>query len=361
MSCAAPSEAFALAELREVWPDMKRPDWLEAGLALLTPGVDFETFAGALARRPPIFIRHIAPVQRDMPLRADESDLGALRAAALSLAGRLPPGATFGVQSRILAEGPLPYRKFTVNRTLSEALGARTGAVMDCRRPVWIVSVLCTPAAGYLGVSRAEQNLSDWPGGEHRFRREEGQISRAEFKLLEALDVFRLNLPTDGRALDMGAAPGGWTRVLRSRGLQVVAVDPAELDPRLRIDPAILPVRAKIEEYLSGEGEGRWALAAREERPAGPTPDAPPPFDLLVNDMRMDALDSVEIMLRARAFLKPGGLAVMTLKLPEEMRLQRAIPGLVQRALERLRAGYAVTGARQLYHNRSEVTVALRG
>src|SRR5947208_3146142 len=83
-------------------------------------------------------------------------------------------------------------------------LEAQTGARMDARAPAQIVSLLCLPEIGYLGISDAARNLSDWAGGEHRFRQEEGRISRAEFKLLEALSVFRLALPAQGGALDMG-------------------------------------------------------------------------------------------------------------------------------------------------------------
>lgn len=52
----------------------------------------------------------------------------------------------------------------------------------------------------------------------------------AEFKLLEALEVFGIVLPSHGVALDLAAAPGGWTRVLRRAGEYVTAIDPGELD-----------------------------------------------------------------------------------------------------------------------------------
>jgi 23S rRNA (cytidine2498-2'-O)-methyltransferase len=337
VTCAPESEAFALEELREITPGAPPPVWLDDGLALLETGLDFDAFAAEVGRRSPIFLRHIAPAEREVVLRGDEADVEALRAAALELAPRLPPERTFAVQARVLAEGARPYRKFTINRALSEALAARTGAVMACRTPDQVVSVLCTPTTGYLGLSRADQNRSLWPGGQHRFRREEGQISRAEFKLLEAFGVFDLRLPESGAALDLGAAPGGWTRVLRDRGLRVVAVDPADLDARLRRDPMVVHVRRRVENYLP----------------------APTQFAVLVNDMRMDALDSVEMMLRAAPCLLPGGLAVMTLKLPETPDPGRDDLATVRLALDRLARAYRLLGARQLYHNRSEVTVLL--
>ncbi len=95
---------------------------------------------------------------------------------------------------------------------LAEAIIEETGAVESIKKPQIVVSLLCTAGKGYLGISLARENLSDWPGGARHFAQTPEQISRAEFKLLEALEVFGVTLPTQGRVLDLGAAPGGWTR-----------------------------------------------------------------------------------------------------------------------------------------------------
>ncbi len=58
-------------------------------------------------------------------------------------------------------------------------------------------------------------------------------VSRAEHKLAEAIHVFGLDLRAGMRAIDLGAAPGGWTFLLAERGLDVVAVDPPHWRPRL--------------------------------------------------------------------------------------------------------------------------------
>jgi 23S rRNA (cytidine2498-2'-O)-methyltransferase len=85
---------------------------------------------------------------------------------------------------------------------------------LDVRNPEQVLSLVCTPTHGYLGFSLAVENLSTWAGGVHRFKREKEQISRAEFKLLEILNLFQLSLSAGDTALDLGAAPGGWTRIL---------------------------------------------------------------------------------------------------------------------------------------------------
>jgi len=68
--------------------------------------------------------------------------------------------------------------------------------------------------------------------------------------------------------------------------------------------------------------------------------------------MRMDAAESARVMLEAGAMLEPGGAVIMTLKLPEAKK--RAA---MERALAVLGGGYAGLRAKQLFHNRSEVTV----
>ena len=77
--------------------------------------------------------------------------------------------------------------------------------------------------------------------------------------------------------------------------------------------------------------------------------------DVIVNDMRMDAMLSCQIMGEAAEILKPEGLAIMTLKLPHENQQRNA-----RRAMDLLSKWYEIPFARQLFHNRSEVTVLLR-
>lgn len=344
ISCDPEFRGMAMEELRELLPKDAEPVWLDEGLALLPIASGFDEFAEAVREAGPAFVRHIAPVDAAVTLTAAPADLDVLTKAAEGLAGRLDPALSFSVQSRILGEGKLPYRKVTINETLSTMLERKTGAKMDCRNPAQVVTVVCTPTQGFIGVSRTGQNRSAWPGGMHRFKEESGQVSRSEHKLLEALSLFGLELPEGGTALDLGASPGGWTRVLRERGMKVVAVDPADLDPRVARDPGVVHVRRQTNDYL-----------AQLERESPGTR-----FDAIVNDMRMDGAASVEIMRQARGYLKPGGVGVITIKIREEDRSARRTPGTIRKLVARLAEAYSVVGVRQLWHNRSEVTVALR-
>src|SRR5947209_3776190 len=204
---------------------------------------DVPAFMRNAARERPIFVRHLAPVQKMLSLTNTEQDLGALALALAELPAfaLLERGQRFAVQTR-MTQGEEGHEKRAysggkINQALAEAIVEETGAVESIRKPQIVVSLLCAIDTAYLGISPAQENLSDWPGGMRHFAQTPEQISRAEFKLLEALEVFGVELPSSGWALDLGAAPGGWTRLLLEAGMHIVAVDPAKLDPRLARSP----------------------------------------------------------------------------------------------------------------------------
>ena len=327
---------LALEELHARAPDLTYTT-LADGVVLVT-GVDFFALAAAWQAEPPIFVRHICPAMATVPLTGAATDVARLAADVAALADLIDPDLSFSVQTRILAA--TAYKPFDVNTTLADQVAAHTGAPINVRAPDQVVSVVIaasagdTPVQGILGVSPTAFNLSDWAGGMRRFAREPDQISRAEFKLLEALDVFGIELPPRGVALDLGASPGGWTRVLRQHDQYVTAVDPGALDPRLADDAHVRHLAVTAEAYLR---------------------DDPDRFDVIVNDMRMDARDSARLMVAYAPQLYRDGLAIMTLKLPETGRRE-----LIDHALAILAAAYTVAGARQLFHNRSEITLVLR-
>ncbi len=266
---------------------------------------------------PPIFVRHVFPVTTTVE-RPDQ----------ITEALDVPDGSVVGVQVRSL-DGAV--HRSDVARNVESDLASR-GLEIDVQRATVIVSVLARRGAVDIGVSTPAENLSAWSGGEHRFKRDDEQINRAEFKLLEAFDVFGLKRDAFRSALDVGAAPGGWSRVLRQLGCDVVAVDPAALDEGL----------ADVRHFAGTIGE-----FLRTE----PCEDL---FDLITNDTRMDARMSASTQVSLAACLKPGGTAIMSLKIG-----RRAPLAEVRDALRTLRKAYTVTGVRQLFHNRNEVTVAL--
>lgn len=81
---------------------------------------------------------------------------------------------------------------------------------------------------------------SPFPNGVAAFEEDrEGPPNRAYLKLWEALALLG-RFPTRGeRCIDLGASPGGWTWSLAQLGADVLAVDKAELDPRVAALPTV--------------------------------------------------------------------------------------------------------------------------
>lgn len=333
----------AVAELKQFEKQVTALEEVAAGIVLCdTP--DAMALLRRVEKEHPIFVRHLAPAQTIVDLTNDEQDIGkiATAIAALPTFLQLERGIHFAVQSRLVqtdkSQGERPYSSGRLNQMLAEAFAEETAAIEDIKKPQVIISILCTMNKAYIGISTAEENLSAWPGGARHFAQTPEQISRAEFKFLEALESFGLTLPEHGRVLDLGAAPGGWTRLLLEAGLQVVAVDPARMDPRLEKHPRMEHYRGYTERYLEE------ALRRRSK------------FDVIVNDMRMDARDAARLLVEAAPCLRRDGFILSAFKLPHATREINPLATL-REGMRILQKTYAIVQARQLFHNRQEVTV----
>jgi 23S rRNA (cytidine2498-2'-O)-methyltransferase len=321
---------LALNEIQKIDPRSTLLEWLENGIGLvLLDAENFLSLSQKIVETKTVFIRHLFPVMEKITLENSEADFSEIQRAINIHLKHLAK--TISIQIRLLQS--FAYSRSDLYHFLSDSL-IKSGFQIEVKQPVQIISILCTSDVAYLGISEAEQNLSSWSGGMHRFAQETGQISRAEFKLLEAIAVFNLTLPTTGTALDLGASPGGWTRILRQKGFSIVAVDPGDLAESLQSDTQITHHRQLVQQFL---------------------PTCNDHFDLIVNDMRMDAIESAKLMRSASDLLKENGLAIMTLKLSS-----KRVQTVVRNAIATLEKKYDILGVRNLFHNRQEATVAMR-
>jgi 23S rRNA (cytidine2498-2'-O)-methyltransferase len=325
--CTTSQPGFAregLIEIKSRIDDTSPISMLAPGIRLLATALPYAEIGLVLRENPPVFVRHICPASAWTCLGANP--MASLREVAPWIAELLDPRRTFSVQTRVF--GDAVVRRFDANENISSVLEAG-GFELNVRRPEEVVSIQIVGSEAWIGVSKASENLSDWAGGERRYKRDCERISRAEFKLLEAIDTFKIPLPRSGRAIDLGAAPGGWSRTLVERGLHVTAVDPAALDGRLRLHPMVrhLRVRAQESEHL---------LAGT--------------FEVLFSDMRMDSIMAAQIMCGMKDHLKHNGIFLVTLKLPRRQATKK-----MERAIGILRTHFVVKEVRQLFHNRSEV------
>lgn len=113
------------------------------------------------------------------------------------------------------------------------------------RLHVFLVGTQCA----YLGVSVASEG-SSWPMGIPRLRMPKDAPSRSTLKLAEAIltllsaDEQKATLRPGLQAVDLGAAPGGWSWQLASRGLRVTALDNGPLAPSAMATGLIEHLRA---------------------------------------------------------------------------------------------------------------------
>ncbi len=322
----------ATEELRELFPDAAfgavGPDlgWIAA------EGLSIGALAETCRDTPTIFIRHLMREVGSIP--ADPSaNLADVVAIAIGTWTQLPLKPEVSLQVWSIGEVTTGYRADELRRALADALGER-GVTVARSGQDQILGAIVTPEGVLLGLNSAGSALSDWPGGQVRMAKPKGQISRSEFKLEELFRVHDLDVPTSGIAIDLGASPGGWTRILRQRGLTVWAIDPAKLDSRLAHDARIHHVQMTAGPFLN-----MTDVVA----------------DLVVNDMRMDPDLSVSVMLDAAKRLAPGGMMIQTLKVTPHNTLRTA-----RRAIADLQRAYDIVWAGQLHHNRNEVTVVAR-
>jgi 23S rRNA (cytidine2498-2'-O)-methyltransferase len=325
--------SYAMEELRRRIPGTAVSGLVAGETFRFTSGEwDAGTLTRELVRDEPVFLRHLFPLEAEFPLTGDANAVNdALTGYAKTLGDRVS-GRKVAVQVRKSANSPFPYASVQARDIMAETI-REWGGELVTQQADWIVSVYATADKLFLGCSRPGDNLSDWPGGAIRFRREDGLISRAAFKLLEAERAFGLPLNRFSHALDLGAAPGGWTKVLLDRGLKVTAVDPAALDTSLDRHPRLTHLRRNAAEISFAPGS----------------------FDLLVCDMSWDPHRTSKLVTALAPALSAGASGIITLKLMHRKPFQ-----LIRELKKTYAECFDIRKIKQLFHNREEVTMWVR-
>ena len=226
----------------------------------------------------------------------------------------------------------------TLQPHLEKALG-KAGVAFDAGAPERLHVFFVGGAACYVGTSPGGEG-SGWPMGIARLRMPSSAPSRSTLKLAEALLEFvpkreeGQRLAPGMHAVDLGAAPGGWTWQLVRRGMHVVAVDNGEIDARLLETGQVKHRRTDGFAYRPSE-----------------------PVDWMVCDM----VESPSRIARLAARWVAEGWcrqAIFNLKLPMKKRYEEVerCRSLIDDALGG--GGYYLR-IRHLYHDREEVTAFL--
>jgi len=325
-------EGEARRELRRLLPGAEVSNLpLRGNVQLRSPLTRDETLA-VLRDATTWWVARVVPVDVVVRLDKTAASLDALT-AALPWEDLLPRGETFVVRCR--RRGDHEWDSRELQRRLGLFLEETTGAVAQLEgEPALEVGVEVYQHLAYVGVFEPSKRLRKELRRKRKYAPGCRPLNRSELKLREALDAFDIEPAATWRALDVGAAPGGWTRVLAAVVAEVIAVDPAELDPAVAGLPNVRHLRCRAE-----------ALDADEVGQVG----------LIVNDMNIEGADSAALMCSLAGLLPAGGPAIMTVKFHSGR-----WRGLLREARERLAPCYEVVGTKRLPHNRSEATLLLR-
>jgi len=306
----------------------------EACVVATTQHGDRAAWWRALADAPPVFVRSVFAGEGPIAIADPAARSRADRVTPLLAAIRetcAPPWRSVWVEYPDTNDGKAlsPLARALAPR-LEEALGDSLRPETGRRLRVFLVD----GTAAYVGESDAR--VADWPLGIPRLRMPPGAPSRSTLKLAEAFEVFLGERAKDllrpgMHAVDLGAAPGGWTWQLAQRGLLVTAVDNGPLKGAVREDRLVRHVR-----------EDAFRFVPRRK------------VDWLVCDVVEQPIRIADLVAR---WVSQGLArnAIFNLKLPMKKRYDE-----VRRCEERIAA--AMRGApfalalRQLYHDREEVT-----
>lgn len=222
---------------------------------------------------------------------------------------------------------------------LIDAAGAQGAALAEIARPgQGVMSCLMVePGEWWIGFHRAFAWATCRAGGFFDEPLPGEAVSRAYLKMSESLAWSGLPIKAGELAAEIGCAPGGSSQALLARGLRVLGIDPAEVDPRVTAQPGFTWIRKRGHEVRVRDFRRvRWLTADLNVAPAY-------------------TLETVErIVTHPESWVR--GL-LLTLKLPD-WKLTDEIPGW----LNRVRSwGYPDVRARHLHHNRQEICVAAQG
>ena len=190
--------------------------------------------------------------------------------------------------------------------------------------------VMVEPDEWWFGFHYATTTAGRWPGGAPALDVEADVVSRAHFKLDEALRWSGITIQPGDVCAELGAAPGGACQLLLEKEAKVIGIDPAEMESDVLEHANFTHIRRRGNEVKKKDiKDVRWLFSDMNVTPTY-TVDA---VQAIVSN------DTVNVT----------GL-VLTMKLTD-MKLADEIPAIRKRVKE---LGFAVIKTRQLAFNRNE-------
>ena len=190
--------------------------------------------------------------------------------------------------------------------------------------------VMVEPDEWWFGYHIASHTAGRWPGGVPVVDTKVETVSRAFFKLKEALLWSGITIKPGDVCAEIGSAPGGACQLLLEMGATVIGIDPAEMEDEILKHEQFTHVRKRSSEVRKKDfSQVKW----------------------LVSDMSVTptyTLDAIEEIVSHDRVSVTG--VIMTMKLTD-WKLVNDVPALMKRARE---LGFKFVRARQLAFNRRE-------
>src|SRR6056297_106925 len=129
--------------------------------------------------------------------------------------------------------------------------------------------VIVDPGEWWFGWHTATSLPTRWPGAIQPMDADKPVVSRAYFKVAEALAWSGLPVRPGDRVVEIGSAPGGACQRLLELGFHVTGIDPAEMDEEVVQHRNMTYIRAHAEDLKRSEyRDAKWLVVDANIKPA---------------------------------------------------------------------------------------------
>lgn len=148
-----------------------------------------------------------------------------------------------------------------VEAPLANQIAGRGQRVLDV--------MLVEPGQWWFGWHLADELPSRWPGAIQPIDADKHVISRAYYKVAEAMAWSGLAMRPGDHVFEIGSAPGGACQRLLEMGMRVTGIDPAEMDPVVAEQARFEHVLARSDDLkLDAFRQARWLIVDANIKPA---------------------------------------------------------------------------------------------
>lgn len=358
----------ALEELKALFGDFKREKGSTEKFFVVTSATQKREALSRFSKQNPVFIDNVIPLM----LRTEFSN-GDYSNVMDILSKRLDKKGSFAIEV-VNVNSESGENAKTIEVKVGTAL-EKLGFKADLKDPDTFVYLILTGKSALLGMldktETAKKRIDEFRHASKQ--KDEKKISRASFKLVEAIENFGIDTKKLRIILDIGASPGSWSIHFSSLGAKVVAVDNALLNyEKFQKDKHIVvaaeprfvdqtkELLAKLEKppeviEINKIDTARFDILHVRRRALDlPTHllGSPKQFDLLAIDMNVEPEAAAEAANHYSDLLKEHGYLLLTVKL-----FDRKAKENIKKASEVLEKEFNSIRAKKLPHNRLELTI----